>query len=134
MPLVLYGQSLGANVAVEVARRSAPAGLVLEAPFPSLRYLAKLHYPFLPIWPFLGGKYDAEAKVRAVTVPVLVVQGGRDSIVPPEAGRAVFAAAPEGRKEFHLVEEAGHNDVFIVGGERYFGVLKAFLDRVLGHP
>jgi hypothetical protein len=41
-PLVLYGQSLGANVVVEVARRTTPAGLVLEAPFPSLAYMARI--------------------------------------------------------------------------------------------
>ena len=121
-------------MAAEVARRTAPAGLVLEAPFPSLAYMARLPYPFMPVWPFLRGKYDAQAKIRAVTAPLLVIQGGRDTIVPPEAGRTVFESAPEGRKEFRLVEEAGHNDLFIVGGERYFGALRAFLDRVLSHP
>ena len=85
---------LGANVAVEVARRSAPAGVALEAPFPSLAYMAKLHYPFVPVRPFLGGRYDTEAKIREVTVRLLVIQGGRDNIVPLEAGRAVFEAAP----------------------------------------
>ena len=132
-PLVLYGQSLGANVAVEVARRTTPAALVLEAPFPSLAYMARLHYPFMPVWPFLRGKYDAEGRIAGVTVPLLVIQGGRDAIVPPDAGRAVFEAAPEGQKEFHLVEEAGHNDLFIVGGERYLGALKTFIHRGLSH-
>jgi len=127
-PLVLYGQSLGANVAVEVARRTLPEGLVLEAAFPSLAYMARLHYPFVPVWPLLAGKYDAQATIQEVATPLLLLHGEWDRIVPLDGGRAVFDAAV-GPKDFYVVKGAGHNDPFIVGGEGYFGALRTFLDR-----
>lgn len=124
--IVYFGQSLGAAVAVELATRHRPQALVLESAFTSIADMAKLHYPFLPVGPLLRTRYDSLAKIGRVDAPVLMIHGDRDDIAPLEMGRRLFEAA--GRpKAFREIEGAGHNDVHLVGGERYFAALREFL-------
>lgn len=127
--IVYFGRSLGAGVAVELATRHPPLGLILESPFPSIPEMARHHYPFLPVGPLLRTKYDSLAKIGRVKVPLLVLHGDRDDTVPLEAGRKLFEAANE-PKEFYTIRDAGHNDTYIVGGEEYFQVLRRFVESL----
>ena len=126
--IVLFGQSLGAAVATELAGREECVALVLEAPFASIREMARVVFPLLPIGPLLRTRYDVAEKIKAVKSPVLVLQGDRDEVIPVEQGKKVFAAAPS-PKEFYTVRGAGHNDTFIVGGDAYFEAVKDFIER-----
>ena len=127
--IIYYGRSLGAAVAVDLATRHPPYGLILESPFPSVRYMARQAYSFLPAWPLLRARYDSLAKMATVEAPVLVLHGDNDNLVPIEAGRKLFDAARE-PKDFYTVQGAGHNDSYIVGGQLYFTALQAFEDRL----
>ena len=126
--VVLFGQSLGAAVATELAVREECLALVLEAPFASIREMARVAFPLLPIGPLLRTRYDVTEKIKAVKAPVLVLQGDQDEVIPVEQGKKVFAAAPS-PKEFYTVRGAGHNDTFIVGGDAYFEAVKGFIER-----
>jgi fermentation-respiration switch protein FrsA (DUF1100 family) len=126
--IVFFGQSLGSAVAADLAGREECLAVILEAPFASIREMAKAIYPFLPLGPLIKTSYDVVEKVKAVKAPLLVVHGERDDIVPFEQGRKVFDAAT-GPKEFHALRAAHHNDTFEVGGDAYFGVIKDFIDR-----
>ena len=79
--------------------------------------------------PFLRTSYESIAKVGSVEAPLLVRHGARDESVPLQAGRSLFEAARE-PKQFHVIQGAGHNDTYLVGGEEYFRVLRQFLDRL----
>jgi len=125
--VIYFGRSLGAAVAVEMATRHRPYALVLESPFTSIREMARLTYPFLPVWPFLRTKYDSLAKIGSVEAPVLVLHGDRDDIVPLETGRKLFLAAHE-PKEFFVIQGAGHNDTYLVGGDGYLQALRRFVE------
>ena len=127
--ILYFGRSLGAAVAVELASRAEPCGLILESGFPSVPYLARRRYPFLPIWLLLRTRYDARAKIRGLKAPKLVLHGDRDDIVPIDAGRALFDAAKE-PKEFYTIAGAGHNDTYRVGGAAYFAALRAFVEQL----
>ncbi|MCZ6866434.1 MAG: alpha/beta hydrolase [Chloroflexi bacterium] len=127
--IVYYGRSLGAAVAVDLATRHPPYGLILESPFPSIRYMARQAYPFLPIWPLIKARYDSLTKIAKVEAPILILHGDKDDLVPIDAGRKLFDAARE-PKDFYTVEGAGHNDGYIVGGQPYFTALRAFDDRL----
>ncbi len=124
---VLFGRSLGAAIAAEMANRYAVQALILESPFISIPEMARVVLPFLPIGPLLQTRYDTRAKIQSVTVPVLVLHGDRDEVVPFAQGKKVFDAAPEPKKFFKIVG-AGHNDTYEVGGEVYFQQLKGFID------
>jgi len=126
--IVFFGQSLGAAVATELAVREECLALVLEAPFASIREMARVVFPLLPIGPLLRTRYDVAEKIKVVKAPVLVLQGDRDEVIPVEQGKKVFAAA-SAPKEFYTVRGAGHNDTFIVGGDAYFEAVKGFIKR-----
>jgi hypothetical protein len=128
--IVCFGRSLGAAVALHLALNERCAGLILESPFANMRAMARHRLPFPPAWLFMRSKFDNLDLIRRVTVPVLVVHGDRDELVPFEQGKAVFAAAPE-PKQFYVIRGAGHNDTYVVGGEDYFQRLRAFCKSCL---
>jgi uncharacterized protein len=126
--IVFFGQSLGAAVATEIAVKESCLALVLEAPFASIRDMARVVFPLLPIGPLLRTRYDNLEKLKKVQTPILVLHGDRDEIVPFEQGKKVIAAASE-PKEFYAIQGARHNDTYIVGGEEYFQALKTFIEK-----
>jgi fermentation-respiration switch protein FrsA (DUF1100 family) len=127
--LIIFGRSLGAAVAAEMASRFDSRGLILESPFISIREMAKSVFPLLPIGPLLQTRYDNLEKIVKIKVPLLVLHGDRDEVIPYEHGKRVFAAAP-GPKDFYTINGAGHNDTYIVGGDAYFQRLRSFIETV----
>ena len=123
--IVIFGRSLGGAVATEVALQRPAGALVLEAAFRSARAMARVHYWFVP-GALVRTGMDNESKIGRVTMPTLFLHGDRDRIVPPDHSRRLFelAAHPE---HFHVIEGAGHNDTYLVGGELYAEVWRAFL-------
>jgi fermentation-respiration switch protein FrsA (DUF1100 family) len=131
--IVCFGRSLGAGVALHVALEHEVAALIMESPFASVPAMARKHYPFLPVWFLLRNRYDSLGKVPELKVPLLVLHGDRDSIVPLKHGKAVYEAAPE-PKEFYTIVGAGHNDTYYVGGGPYFRKLREFCYAHVAQP
>ena len=126
--VALFGRSLGAAVAVELARGRPLAGVILESPFPSLSAMAREVFG-TGFGPLTRGRFDSLAKVGELKGPLLFFHGDRDEVVPWRLGRALYEAAPE-PKRFTTIRGAGHNDTVAVGGEAYFERIGAFLDEV----
>lgn len=105
--VVLFGESLGAAVAVRLARERPVGGLVLRSPFTSLADAGAVHYPFLPVRLLLRDRFPVRQQVVGLPGPVVVVAGDADEVVPVEQSRAVADAAGA-----LLVEVPGarHND------------------------
>jgi fermentation-respiration switch protein FrsA (DUF1100 family) len=126
--VVLFGRSLGCAMAVDLAVRVPAAGLVLESGFPHLGAMARVHYPFVFSEKFLAHHYDALSKITRLKMPVLVVHGTKDSIVPISLGRRLFQAAPQ-PKSFYEIPGADHNDTYLIGGEAYFQMIRGTLRK-----
>jgi hypothetical protein len=127
--VILFGESLGAAVAVELASRHGGAGgLIIQAGFTSLPELAADLYPFLPARLLTKYRYDSIGKLRSVAVPALIVHSPDDEIIPFAHGKALYGAAA-GPKQL-LQIRGGHNEGFLVSGDLYVRGLEAFLDRV----
>jgi len=124
--VVYFGRSLGAAIAVEAARKQPPAGLILETPFTSIRDMAKVALPFLPVWGLVRTRYNSLEKIPEVRVPLLILHGDRDDVVPYEQGRRLFEAANE-PKTLYTIRGARHNDTYIVGDRPYFAAWARFL-------
>ena len=127
--IVVFGRSLGSAVAGNLASRRPAAGLILESAFPSIQDLAKSYMWGLPAHWFLAARFDLAARLREVHMPVLVIHGDRDQIVPLRFGEQVFEAARP-PKAFYRVNGADHNNLPVIGGEPYFRRLKKFADDV----
>jgi fermentation-respiration switch protein FrsA (DUF1100 family) len=124
-PCIIFGRSLGGAVAVELATSVEADGLIIESTFTSIRTLARLVFP-LPL-PSLPVKYDSLSKISKIKMPLLVIHGERDELVPFTDGQALFEAAPE-PKAWHPIPGAGHNDTYHTGGDAYFQRLAAFAE------
>lgn len=123
--VVLFGRSLGAAVALELAGRTNPAGLIVESAFTSVPDLGAELYPFIPVRLLSRYRYDNLGRIASVRVPVLVVHSRGDEIVPFRHGQALYAAAP-GAKQF-LELQGGHNDGFLASEAVYQRGLAEFL-------
>lgn len=124
-PLIVAGWSLGAAVAVQVASRVAPAGLVMMSPWTSLAEIGRTHFPRWMVGLLVSESYDSETVARTIAVPALVVHGARDEIIPVEHGRRIAAVLPDAR--WIEVEGAGHND--LLGRRRVWDELTVYLSR-----
>ena len=116
-----YGRSLGSAVASHVAARHEVAGLVLESPFTNALDIAREHYALFPRF-IVRLRLDNLANLRLVRCPVLVFHGTADRLAPLAMGRRVAAAGGGGGggpAELVLIQGAGHNDTYDLGGEAY---------------
>ncbi len=109
--IVLYGDSIGAAVAVQMAIEWHVGAIVLQAPFTSLADVGHFHYPFFPVRLFLKDKFDILNKVHKIHVPVFIIHGKSDNIIPPVFGRQLFEAFSE-PKQIELIPHTGHNNLY----------------------
>jgi uncharacterized protein len=123
--IVLWGESLGSAVAVHLAAGRRVAGIVLEAALTSVADIAQLHYPAIPAALLVRDRFDALSRIGQVRSPLLVLHGGRDTIVPIRFGRRLFDAAP-GPKEGWFEPRAEHETLAAFGA---LEAAMAFIER-----
>jgi uncharacterized protein len=105
---VLLGQSLGSGVATEMARRGYGARLVLISPFTSVAEMARKLFPFFPAR-FVRHRFDTLSKAPAVSMPVLILHGTDDEVVPFRMGERLAKAFPQA--QFVAIPGGQHNDL-----------------------
>jgi hypothetical protein len=127
--LVVMGESLGGCVAVDLAARVNPAGLILQSTFTSAWDMAKTLFPLGLLQPLTTIRFDAASKISRVHCPKLLIHGNRDEIVPYRLGRNLYQAAPPPRL-FYEVPGAGHNDLVWTAGPEYSRRLSSFLSQL----
>jgi len=123
--IIVHGTSLGGAIAVDLAVNRPVKAMILESTFSSAADVASIAYPFLPARFLMRTRFDSESKLPSTQIPLLFIHGSDDSIIPIRLGRKLFEAASE-PKEFHVIPGADHNDVFVVGGERYTALIRDF--------
>jgi fermentation-respiration switch protein FrsA (DUF1100 family) len=125
--IVLFGRSLGTALATGLAIQQPCRALILESAFTNSSEMAKMLAPFLFDWrPKVP--YDNLGKIDKVKVPVLIMHGSDDEIIPVDMGRRLFAAA-NSPKDLYIISGAHHNDTYVVGGRAYFERLKNFISQ-----
>ncbi|MCX7927629.1 MAG: alpha/beta hydrolase [Candidatus Omnitrophica bacterium] len=127
--IVLYGKSLGAAVAIDLASKVKAGALISESGFSSIVNLAKDIYKFIPLWLFVTQKYDSLKKVGTITMPKLFIHSKNDEIVPFKHAQMLFTAAKE-PKELYVMQ-GGHNDAFYIYNQECMLKISDFLKRHL---
>jgi pimeloyl-ACP methyl ester carboxylesterase len=90
----LIGESLGTGVAVALAARHATRGLVLDSPFTSVADVVRARFRGAVPTFLLRTRFDSMSAAQSLRVPVLVLSGSRDDLVPPEEHRRLYEAMP----------------------------------------
>jgi len=124
--IVFMGNSLGAALSVELALTQPPMAMILVSPFASVRDMAKLTLPFPPVGWMVRNHYDNVARIRQLNVPLLVLHGDEDDLVPISQGRKLYEAANQ-PKRFQTLDGAGHNNTYEVNPDQFWGTINEFL-------
>ena len=121
--LILYGESLGTGVAIHLAQKKNYAGIILETPFTSMINAAKTFYPYIPVKLLLKDKFENYKKIKNINLPILVMHGEVDQIVPFSMGKKIFEMANE-PKYSYFTKYDNHMMEF---DEKLILALKSFL-------
>ncbi len=124
--IIFFGRSLGGAVAVELATKKSCDRLILEATFTSAKDMVLEMFNGLPIHFLIRSKFDSLSKIKSIHVPLFLIHGNLDAVVPIEQGKRLFAEANE-PKYFYEIEGADHNNTFDVGGNTYFERFARFI-------
>ena len=111
---IYFGESLGTGVVAALQARRTPAGMVLRSPFPDLADVAAHHYPWLPVRLLLKDRFQVTEFLSDSQVPVTVIYGDRDSVVPAELSARVADETPA-LVERVVIRGADHNDEVMFG-------------------
>lgn len=125
--IIVYGESLGCAVAIDLASKNKVGGLILEGSFSSGRDMAKTLYPYLPISLFFT-KFNSKEKIGKVNAPIIFIHSPSDEIVPFELAQKLFDSANEPKKLIKI--RGGHNTAFIDSQEVYTESIKSFIESI----
>ena len=103
--IILYGESLGSGVAVEVGRKNNFNSIILESPFTSIENSAKIYYPYLPVRLILKDRYDSISKIKMINTPILIMHGKKDDVVPFSMGKELFEKANSPKQSYFTPDD-----------------------------
>ena len=115
--IAVFGESLGTGPAVALACDRPVAGVLLNAPYASVRRLFELRGLPIPYRWLMKDPFDSEALIGGVTAPLLVLHGTDDPAIPVAEAHRLYDAAHEPKMIF-IADGAGHLDAWEGGGER----------------
>ena len=109
--IYIYGESIGSGTAVQMASEYDEIALIIEAGFSSLVDVAFSKMPIIPVKLLLNDKYESVKKINKIDSRLIVIHGQKDNVVPLKFGQKLFDAY-NGEKEIHILDSAGHNDIY----------------------
>jgi pimeloyl-ACP methyl ester carboxylesterase len=111
LPVLAVGEGLGTSSAAYLASRGKAVRLALISPFASKEAVAAKSNRFFPLRWFLPDKIPTLSFLQASEVPLRMVHGTLDELVPLEHGRAVFQAYRGSDKAIDEVPGFGHSNL-----------------------
>jgi len=129
-PLYVMGRSLGSASAIHYAHKHPEQfkGIIIESGFAhSPKLLATLGVPAS----LLGNIPDPignVSKMQEIDLPLLVIHGEKDTLIPVRNEQELFDASPSAHKNFLQIPNAGHNDLLYIGLPDYFAAIAELLN------
>lgn len=130
--IVIYGESLGGAIALDLALKQPDAGgLILQSSFTSMAEAVqqKAFARLIPVERILTERFESRSKIGALPVPVLLLHGSADSIVPADMSQGLYDAAPQ-PKQLHLIPEADHVRLYQPGAASYLRAIATFMQTL----
>jgi len=132
--VIAFGRSLGGAVAIDVASRAPRKidALIVESTFTSLPAMARAATRISLASRIVAYRFDSLTKIGRLDMPILIVHGDADDLVPFHMGEELRDAARSSpRVEFHRVAGGDHNSTWVLGGAAYLQAWRDFLDGVV---
>jgi len=129
MPRIYWGRSLGGAMAAYAATVRPPDGVIIEAGFPSARAVLRGSPVMAALSLFSSYRFPAADYLTRAGVPVLVMHGDRDSVIPFALGRELFESLPEPRT-FVVVGGGDHNDAAAPDPAAYWAAIDHFVNTL----
>ncbi|MBX7256000.1 MAG: alpha/beta hydrolase [Candidatus Hydrogenedentes bacterium] len=126
--IILYGESLGGGVTVNLATEVKPGAVVLQSTFLSVTKRAQEMFPFLPVRLLLRHHFDNASKIGNIAAPILVIHSPDDTVIPFRHGRGLFELANEPKTFLQL--KGDHNEGPFESQRKYMKGLADFVDGV----
>ena len=126
--IVLYGHSLGAGVAIELALHVQAAGLIVEGAFTSVPDRGAEIYPWVPVRWISRQRFENIEKIGRVAMPKLIMHASDDEIVPYDHGQRLFDAARAPKEWVEL--KGGHMNAFLRDSAHFWGHARGFVERL----
>lgn len=129
LPILIYGNSLGGAVAVQLATDRSAAALIVQGAFASAADMARRRYPSLPLDRLLTVSFDSAAKVATLAgLPKLFGHSPNDEVIPFQSGRILHAAAAA-PKTFALLDGDHNQNSWFTPGAPGNAEFEAFLGQ-----
>jgi len=124
--LIVYGCSMGGAVAIELLQDRPAAALITESTFTNSWDMAQHLYPYRPVGPLLPKRFRNDEKASRITVPMLIIHGANDPVVPASMAQKLFDTVSS-PKELVIVPGANHIDSLTRGGEKLQDTIRKFI-------
>ena len=124
--IIIYGESLGTGVATEIAQNKNFSGIILESPFTSMIDAGKNKYPFLPVSFLLKDKYESNKKIKNINIPILIMHGKVDKIVPFYMGKKMYDLANQPKYSYF----SEYDDHMMEYNQNLLNHLKEFINSL----
>ncbi len=130
--LVLYGQSLGTTVAIDVASRRECGALIVESGLSSASDMGAVSFPWLPrkLHFLARNRFESTRKIASVKCPILVSHGTSDAVIPVDQGRKLYESARDPKRL--VIVDGGDHFLFGSAGERFVGRMVDFIKASVG--
>ena len=129
--IVIYGHSIGGAIAINLAtQHPEAAGLIVEGSFTSMQAMVKYakSLPLIPVNWLLTQRFDSLDKIKSLRVPLLLIHGTADEVVPPAMSQTLYKAAPLDKTRV-LIKGAGHSGLPAVNRELHASTVRGFVAK-----
>ncbi len=125
--IILFGESLGGSVAIDLASKAEVKAIIVESAFTSAKDMARRIYPFIPPF-FIASDFNSAKKIKDIHAPKLLIHSVDDEIVPFELGEKLFEAAPQ--PKIFLKIRGGHNTAFLDSEDEFKKGIGSFVSSL----
>ena len=130
--ILIYGESLGGAIALDLALYHPDAGgLIMQSTFTSMTDMAKRVgiFRFFPLKALVTERFASIEKIKSLKVPVLLLHGTNDEVVPYEMSERLYDAAPT-PKQLFLIPDGSHFQIYRPGNLSYLKAIERFLTQI----
>jgi fermentation-respiration switch protein FrsA (DUF1100 family) len=130
--IVIFGGSLGAAIAIDLASRVEAGALVEHGGFSSGVAVGQMWFPFLPIRLLSKNRFESDTKIEKVRMPVLIIHSTEDNVIPFAHAEKLYEVAPSPKRLVRIrgIHRVGGNNPIL--NAHFFPEIAAFLNTEAG--